>query len=133
MRRRKVWIWASIVALVVAVPIGALVVKQFFTDYRARATTWEPRGVSEDGRTVTVEYVTCRGNLQSLDHVDRTETPSTVTLTVVLQESSRGDCEDIAVYHMTEVELAMPLGDRRLIDGRTGLTPEFFSQPPGSS
>jgi len=130
-RLTRKWIWASVLAAVFLVPLGTvLVVNRFFTEYTERATTWEPSGV--DGRTITVEYVTCRGNLQSLDRVERTETRSTVTLTVVLRESSRGDCEDIAIYHTTEVELMSPLGDRELIDGRTGLEPEFFSHPPRS-
>jgi hypothetical protein len=118
---------------VILVPIGtALVVSRFFIEYTERATTWEPSGVSDDGRTITVEYVSCEGSLQSLGRVERAETRSTVTLTVVIRESSWGDCEDVAAYHTTEVELASPLGDRELIDGRTGLEPEFFSQPPRS-
>jgi hypothetical protein len=119
-------IWASIVGAVFLVPtVTLLVVNQFFTDYRDRTTSWEPRGVSDDGRTFTIEYITCRGDLESFDRVERIETSSTVTLTVVLRESSRGDCEDIAIFHTAEVELTRSLGDRRLIDGRTGLRPDF--------
>jgi hypothetical protein len=133
MRLTQGWIWAGALAAVFLVPLGTvLVVNRSFTEYSERATTWEPSGVSDDGRTVTVEYVMCEGSLQSLDHVERTETPSTVTLTIVVRESSRGDCEDVAAYHTTEVELAAPLGNRQLIDGRTGSEPEFFSQPPRS-
>lgn len=134
MRLTRGWIWAGVVGALILVPIGtALVVNRFFTEYTERPTTWEPSGVSDGARTITVEYVICEGSLQSLDRVERAETRSTVTLTVVLRESSWGDCEDVAAFQTTEVELASPLGGRKLIDGRTGLAPEFFSQQPSRS
>ena len=65
------------------------------TDPPARVTGWEPKGVSEDGRTVTIEYVTSRcGGLDQ--YVARTETASAVTLTVIVRQ--QGHCDDIAVY-----------------------------------
>jgi hypothetical protein len=41
---------------------------------------------------------------------------------------AQASCEDIAVYRTVEVELARPLGDRQLLDARTGRAPEFFSR-----
>jgi hypothetical protein len=133
MNSRQVRIWASVLAAIVLIPLGTLlVVNEFFTDYRERVTPWEPMGLTDGGRTVVVKYSTCRGSAQSFDRVDRDETPSTVTLTVILQENPRRDCEDIATYHTTEVELARPLGSRLLIDGRTGAKPDFERVTPQS-
>ena len=119
--------------VVFLVPAASLlVVRQFFTDYGERVTPWEVSSFSEDGRTITVEYSTCRGSGESFDRVEQTETSSAVILTVILRVNPRGDCEDISIYHTTEVELAQPLGDRRLIDGRTGTRPDFGILTPQS-
>jgi hypothetical protein len=124
--RSLLYIGAGVVAFVALLVGGAKALDRFFTDYREDVTRWEPKGVSDDGRTITVEYTTSRCNYDQFDRVERVETASTVTLTVILRNRlERGDCEDIAIYHEKDVELDRPLGDRRLIDGRTGSTPSF--------
>jgi hypothetical protein len=47
---------------------------------------------------------------------------------VIVEVPAQASCEDIAVYRTVEVELARPLGDRQLLDARTGRVPEFFSR-----
>lgn len=93
------------------------------TDRLVDKATWEPRGISDDGRTLTVVYLT--GPCDSLDRVETVEKADTVVVTVVVSEPE-GGCEDRGVYHTTEVELSRPLGDRTLLDGGTGSEPEFF-------
>jgi hypothetical protein len=134
MSRKQIWLWGSVIAFLVLVPLGTMfIMSRFFTDYREVATSWEPAQVSADGRVITVEYVTSQPGCGSFDRVERSETPSTVTLKVILSKGSRGGCDSIAVYEKTEVELSRPLGQRKLLDGRTGREPGFFSQPIGSS
>jgi hypothetical protein len=127
--RSLAYLGAGIVAFFAFLGGVFVVREQFFSDARETVTRWEPKAVSEDGKTITIEYTTAR--CISYDrHVERMETASAVTLTVIIRE--RGDCEDIALYHTTEVELDRPLGDRRLIDGRTGTRPDFETMTPTS-
>ena len=119
-RRRLLWIGAGVIACIGVLVVGAGFLNRVFADYRE--TPWEPLGVSEDERTITIEYVADEGACDSFDRVDRTEMASTVALTVVLR--TRGEnCPDISIHYTREVELERPLGDRQLIDGRTGLAP----------
>jgi hypothetical protein len=59
--------------------------------------------------------------------VELVETASTVTLTVITRYGGGEGCDDVSVPHTSEVELENPLGDRRLIDGRTGREPNIAS------
>jgi hypothetical protein len=96
---------------------------QLTGEYREEAESWELRAVSEDGRTLTILYTT-PPNCESLERVEKSETTSRVALRLVIRR--RLDCasEGRAVPHTTEVELARPLGNRELVDARTGDAPK---------
>jgi hypothetical protein len=115
----------SVIAIVGLMAGVAQVLEWAFFDYRENVTRWEPKGVSEDGRTITVEYTTSQCPSNPFDRVERAESSTTVTLTVILRERVGGDCEDVSIHHETEVELDRPLGARRLLDGRIDAPPNF--------
>jgi hypothetical protein len=111
-------------AAVLLIPVSVLAAVRLTGEYREDATSWELRGVSDDGRTLTILYTTAP-NCESLDRVDKSETPSRVALRLVIRR--RLDCasEGSAVPHTTKVELARPLGNRELVDARTGDAPKL--------
>jgi hypothetical protein len=117
-RRRRVLIVAG----------GILAVAAFFgiplllIDHREVSTSWDLRGVSEDGKTVTVGYLLAP-SCDSLERVEKRETTSKVTITVIIRQSTGGGGCDVADFRTTEVELARRLGSRTLIDGRAGAEP----------
>jgi len=125
--RSLLYIAGGVVGLFGVLAGGSWVLYRYFTDYREEVAQWESKGVSDDGRTITVDYITSRCSYDPFDRVEREETASTVTLAVVLRHplGRGGGCEDIAVHHTTEVTLDRPLGERRLIDRRTGVAPDF--------
>jgi hypothetical protein len=119
---------AAIAALAGVFAGLAKVVDRLFIDYREAVAAWEPVGFSEDGRTITVRYSTSRCSYDPFDRVERDETDSAATLTVITRYRIGGPgCDDVAVYHETDVELEEPLGDRRLLDGRIGAPPDPHS------
>jgi hypothetical protein len=101
---------------ILGVAVAFLVVAGFFgaafllIDHRDISTTWELRGVSEDGRTVTIAYG--RYPCESLERVEKSETASAVTLKVILRRPDAG-CEG-GVFKTTDVELTRALGAREL-------------------
>jgi hypothetical protein len=88
-------------------------------DHREVPRSWDLSGVSEDGKTVTIVYL-LSPSCDSLERVDKRETMSTVTLTVIVRQSTGGGGCDEADVRTTEVELARPLGSRKLVDAKTG-------------
>jgi hypothetical protein len=90
-------------------------------DHSEVATNWELRGVSEDGRILTIGYLT--SDCASLERVERGETSSVVRLKVILRVA-HVDCDD-GDATTTDVELARPLGSRKLVDAKTGAEKEL--------
>jgi hypothetical protein len=101
-------------------------VRGFTRDYREHSTSWELEGVADGGRTLEISSV--GGKCDSGRRTETTETPTVVRVEVIVEVPAQASCEDIAVYRTVEVELARPLGDRQLLDARTGRVPEFFSR-----
>ena len=102
--------------------------RQFLTDYHTEAEAWELTDVSDDGRTITVRFKTAQCAYNPFHRVELIETASTVTLTVLTRYGGGGGCDDVSVPRTTEVALESPLGDRRIVDGRTGRTPQLGSR-----
>lgn len=97
---------AAALALIAAI-FGAVFL---LIEHRETSTNWELRGVSEDGRTLTIGY--SRYACESLERVEKSETPSAVTLKVILRRPA-ADC-DVGVFKTVDLELARPLGSRKL-------------------
>jgi hypothetical protein len=112
------------IAAVLLIPVSVLAAVRLTGEYREEAESWELRGVSEDGRTLTILYTT-PPSCESLDRIEKSETTSRVALRLVIRR--RLDCasEDVAVPHTTKVELTRPLANRELVDARTGDAPKL--------
>jgi hypothetical protein len=104
---RKPLLGVAAALALIAATFGAVFI---LIDHREISTNWELRGVSEDGRTVMIGY--SRYTCESLERVEKSETPSAVTLKVILRRPAAG-CE-IGVFKTVDVELARPLGSREL-------------------
>lgn len=96
-------------------------------DRREHSTSWELQGTADDGRTLEISYV--GGKCDPSRRIEKGETAAIVRIRVFVE--AWVGCDDIAVYRIVEVGLDRPLGGRRLLDARTGRTPEFFSRPGG--
>jgi hypothetical protein len=112
-----------VMAAVILIPVAVVAGVALTAEHREVATGWDLRGVSDDGRTLAIRYTTTP-NCESLARVEKRETAERLALRVIIQETLGCDTEDRAVAHTTEVELARPLGDRELVDARTGRAPE---------
>jgi hypothetical protein len=80
----------------------------------------------DDPRTLSVEYAVGVGDCsQTLDRADVKETSTTVTLSLVPKPSTKpmpANCFDQVLLLRTTVRLVEPLGERQVIDARTGAT-----------
>jgi hypothetical protein len=113
---------AGVIAVAVTVPKA---LDWLVFDYREDVARWDLERVSDDGRTVTLEYTTAQCSYDPFDRIERAETDSTVTLTVIARYRIGGrGCDDVTVLHERDVELDEPLGDRRILDGRIGAPPD---------
>jgi hypothetical protein len=87
-----------------------------------RPTPWGLQGTAPDGKTLTINWVRGDPHCFQLERIEKEESPSRVTLTVIV-ERCRGDSNDIYTEDESEVRLDEPIGARMLIDGCTGETP----------
>lgn len=83
-----------------------------------RAVAWERYAVSGDGRTLTFTYWSGPPPCSIDAGVDVEETPSAVRVTIFERDGSGGQpCIAIAQQKSATVNLATPLGSRRVLDG----------------
>ena len=85
-----------------------------------RARPFDTATVGDDGRTVTVDFVSGIEPCTVLDHVDVAYGADAVTITLFEgSDPSAGDvaCIEIGVFKRTIVTLDEPLGDRAIVDG----------------
>ena len=85
-----------------------------------RARPFDSATVSNDGRTVTIDFVSGIEPCSVLDHVAVRYGAKAVTITLFEgSDPSAGDvaCIDIGVFKRTVVRLAEPLGNRTIVDG----------------
>jgi hypothetical protein len=109
--------------------------------YLERAAEWELTALSADERTLTITYQTGHPACHS-ERTSLFETTRSVEITVLIREKRNVGCEDIGVTKTETIELAEPLGFRRLLNrgtGRSGkvkatfCTPAIDSPPCGRS
>jgi hypothetical protein len=83
-------------------------------DSRLVPATWSL--VGEEGKTLQIQYA-IEGGCQSFDHVEKSESPSTVRIRVLMRDISTSD--DVCTLELgiakTNVELRQPLGKRKLL------------------
>ena len=87
-------------------------------DVRARG--WDSADVGDDGRSVTISFVSGIEPCAVLDHVDVGYGAKSVTITLYEgHDPAAGDvaCIEIGVYKRVVVDLDEPLGDRTIEDG----------------
>lgn len=85
-----------------------------------RARPFDTATVSNDGTTVTIDFVSGIEPCSVLDHVGVRYGPKTVTLTLLEgSDPSAGDvaCIEIGVFKRVVITLDKPLGDRTITDG----------------
>jgi hypothetical protein len=87
--------------------------------YLERPAEWELTALSADERTVTITYTTGHPACHS-ERVSVFETSSSVEIAVLIREKRNVGCEDIGVTKTHTIDLAEPLGFRRLIDRGIG-------------
>jgi hypothetical protein len=91
--------------------------------------------VANDGRTLTVYFTIGVEPCYVLNRVEVRERPDAVVITLYqgtgLPEAEGVACIEIAVLKHVVVELARPLGDRRVVDGAEKGRPEPPRWPGG--
>jgi hypothetical protein len=81
---------------------------------------WDKATVSDDGRSVKLNFYIGVAPCYVLDHADVDYDPDKVTITLYQGHDPRDKnsvCIDIAMAAATIVELDEPLGDRKIVDG----------------
>lgn len=119
-----------VLAVVLVLVIGWLVVRPTTTrTVDALLDSWSG---SREGEVVTL--VGIHGACDEVQPAQAEETPREVRVRVPLRVDGR-DCVDIGLTLVTDLRLDAPLGDRRLLDARTGdplpSAPPPTSAPPG--
>jgi hypothetical protein len=126
-------------AVALSVVLGGVVAAGFGLFWLSRGSEevvpWGLQDAAADGKTLTINWIRGDPDCFQLGRIEKEESPSRVTLTVV-REQCRGDYGDIYTEEESEVRLDEPLGARTLIDGCTGEPPppardlhERFTQP----
>ena len=85
-----------------------------------RARGWNGAHVGDDGRSVTISFVSGIEPCAVLDHVDVEYGAKTVTITLFEGHDPEAEdvaCIDIGVYKRVVVDLDEPRGDRTVEDG----------------
>ena len=84
------------------------------------ARPFDTATVSDDGRSVTIDFVSGVEPCSVLDHVDVRSRANAVTITLFEGHDPDADdvaCIEIGVFKRTVVQLDDPVGDRKIVDG----------------
>jgi hypothetical protein len=85
-----------------------------------RARPFDSATVGDDGRTITIDFVSGVEPCYVLGRIDVDEGPNAVTITLFeghLDADEDVACIDLGVYKRTTVTLDDPSGDRKIVDG----------------
>jgi hypothetical protein len=85
-----------------------------------RARPFDAASVGDDGRTVTIDFVSGVEPCYVLGRIDVDEGPNAVRITLFeghLPSDEDVACIDLGVFKTTTITLDTPLGDREIVDG----------------
>jgi hypothetical protein len=86
------------------------------TSPATRVTSWRLLSTNADGTELTIA-VGMGGTCEKFDHIDVTESDSSVTITPILVTNLAGACADSLMSFEQKVVLQNPVGTRDLIHG----------------
>lgn len=120
MRRRVLLVGAAVFVAAFVVIATPLVTFE-------RPAPWElatPPNPTDTSIDITVLGGGCRADDERLGDVAVEETADTVVVTATIRKPvvTGTVCPAVLRVHQTSVKLRAPVGDRRLVDGRTGQT-----------